>query len=115
MAARISAAGKRKEFHHDCDTASGNLLCGGGSRRTGRCPLKPRPVRVGGCPETWHQGTGLTKITGYLPAALLGRAVGDPVRAPGRCCLGAPVPLWLSLFPRAGAGAVSDLPAEERR
>src|SRR5439155_186410 len=103
-----------RSFHHDCDTAGGNLLRGGGSRRTGRGPLQLRPVRVGAKRETRGKGADLIQIAGYIPAALLGRAVGDPVRALVRCCLDAPVRVRLSLLPRAGAGAVPDFSADER-
>src|SRR5262249_39185226 len=96
-------------------TAGGNLLRGGGFRRTGRGPLQLRPVRVGAWPETRRQGADLTQIAGDLQAALLGGAVGYPLLALVRCRLGAPVPFRLSLLSLARAGAVSDFPADERR
>ena len=52
---------------------------------------------------------------GYIQAALLGRAVGYPVRAFYRDRLEATVPLRSSILPRAGAGAVHNLPADEWR
>src|SRR5262249_62244456 len=84
-------------------------------RRTGRGPLQPRPVRAWDWPKTWRQGAGLTQIAGYLPAALLGRAVGHPVRTLDKSCLVLPVPFRPSLLPRAGAGAISVFLAKKRR
>ena len=57
----------------------------------------------------------LIQIAGYIPAALLGRAVGYPVRALYKDLLEAAVPLRSAILPRAGAGAVYHLPADERR
>jgi hypothetical protein len=99
----------------DPSAASGNLLRGGSDRWTGRGLFQPPPVCVGGERHTGGKRAGLPEIAGNIQAALLGRAVGYSVRASHKGCLEAAVPLRSSLFPRAGAGVVHDLPADERR
>src|SRR5262245_36072709 len=103
------------EGRRDRETAGGDLLRGGSPGRAGRGPLQPRPVRVGGQRKTRRDGAGRPEIPGRLQAALLGRAVGDPVRAPDRGGVDASVRLRFPLLPRADAGAVPVLPAQERR
>jgi hypothetical protein len=48
----------------------------------------------------------LKKVAGYLQAALLGRAVGDSLRAVHQNRLGATLPLWSSLLLGSGDGAL---------
>ena len=106
---------KRDGRWFDRDPAGSDLLRGGGDRRRGGGPFQPRPVCVGAWRDVRGKGSGLLEIAGYLQAALLGRAVGYPVRAVYKERLEAAVPLRSAILPRSGAGAVSDLPADERR
>ncbi len=95
----------------DSDTAGGNRLPGGGYRRTRRTPLRPHPVQVGAQRDVRGKDPDIVEFSGYIQAALLGRAVRCPVRAFYRAFLEAHIPLWSSVLPRAVAGAVPNLPA----
>ena len=56
----------------------------------------------------------LLQIAGYIQAAVLGRALGYPVRALYQDRLEPALPVRSSIFPRTGAGAVFNLPADGR-
>src|SRR5262249_40134450 len=80
--------GTRNQRYLECDerwvnphTAGGNLLRGGGYRRAERCPLQPCPVSVRVERDIRGERADLLEIPGCIPAALLGRPVGHPVRA----------------------------------
>jgi len=55
------------------------------------------------------------EVARFIQAALLGRAVGYPLRALYKDCLDAALPLRSSILPRAAAGVVFNLPTDERR
>src|SRR5262245_2048823 len=115
---RIEHDGKRIERNgrrFKRNPARRNLLRRRSARRIGRGPFQPHLVWVGTWRETRSKGPGLLEVARYLQAALLGWAVGYPVRAVHKGRLDAALPFWSSVFPRAGAGALSDLPADWRR
>src|ERR1700730_18074071 len=110
--------GKRPEHDEECldpQPAGSDLLRGGGDRRGGGGPLQPRAVSFGGQRDARGDDRRFLEVSGYIQAALLGRALGHPVRAVREGRLEPAVPRRLSLCPGSATRAVPVLLADQRR
>src|SRR5688572_4280106 len=88
-----------------------DLLRGGGRRRTRRRPFHPRTLSAGVPGRGSDTLSVPLEISGYIPTALLGRAMGHPIRFPHKGRLEPALPFWLPVFHPSRAGDVSVLPA----
>src|SRR5262249_46754898 len=77
--------------------------------------FQPHPVCIRYKRETRGRRAGPLEIAGPIPAALLGRAMGDPVRRVHKARLESPLSRRLFVRPSSAGGAVPVLFTQSRR